>query len=169
MWKLEVNESTNQCVLPQTERLYFCARIAPGPAMNLTADFADPTSRSSAWRSRDAAVFGERSVCCPCKSRAGFRFPAFFVCLPAAEAPPGRSKDLRLILREGSLEVADPRSRRRSTHVSSREIVFFFIGGCSWTQTAVWRFFTEVLCCVLSSGCNSCTLAVRNKCRRASQ
>lgn len=47
------------------------------------------------------------------ESRAGFRFPAFFVGLPAAEAPPGRSEDLGLILGEASGEGRVARFRRR--------------------------------------------------------
>lgn len=47
------------------------------------------------------------------ESRAGFRFPAFFVGPPAAEAPPGRSEDLSLISGEAGVEGRGPRFRRR--------------------------------------------------------
>lgn len=109
------------------------------------------------------------------ESRAGFRFPAFFVGPPAAEAPPGRSEDLSLISRE-AVEGRGPRFRRRfhsrlnsraKSPVSDWVFAFFFF----------WRIFVDSLeilhgafmCCVLSSGCNRSTSAVRNKRRRASQ
>lgn len=85
------------------------------------------------------------------ESRAGFRFPAFFVGPPAAEAPPGRSEDLSLISRE-AVEGRGPRFRRRfhsrlnsraKSPVSDWVFAFFFFGGFLWT---VWRFFTELLC-----------------------
>lgn len=86
------------------------------------------------------------------ESRAGFRFPAFFVGLPAAVAPPGRSEDLRLILQEASVEGRGPRfrrrfhSRRRVKSPISDCVFAFFFGGFLWTWTAVWKFVTLLLC-----------------------
>lgn len=90
------------------------------------------------------------------ESRAGFRFPAFFVGLPAAEAPPGRSEDLSLILGEASVEGRGPRFRRRfhsGLHSRAKSPIsnwvfhgVFFFGGFLWAWTADWRFFTELLC-----------------------
>lgn len=68
------------------------------------------------------------------ESRAGFRFPAFFVGLPAAEAPPGRSEDLSLILREASVEGRGPRFRRQFHSRRNRRspIGFFCFCGHGW-------------------------------------
>lgn len=113
------------------------------------------------------------------ESPAGFRFPAFFVGLPAAQAPPGRSEDLSLILRDPSVEGRDPRFGRRfhsRRHGRAKSPIsdwvfplFFFLGGADFCGHGSLEILDRAfMCCVLSSGCNRSALAVRNKRRRAS-